>query len=71
MDEALDIWKVIDRSAEELGVAPEARKKWRQRRSVPHRWRLAIMDLAAAHGKVLSGADFELHQLDEQSGRAA
>ena len=48
---------VIDELAASLGVSPEARKKWRQRGAVPHKWRLPILDLAAKRGvKIPLGA---------------
>jgi hypothetical protein len=36
--------------ARDLGVSAEARKKWRQRGCVPHRWRLPIMREAKNRG---------------------
>jgi len=43
-------WDLIDQAAQVLNVGKEARKKWRQRRSIPHRWRIAI--LKQTNGKV-------------------
>lgn len=43
-------WDLVDRLAEELEVEYWARRKWRQRNHVPHRWRLAI--IAAARGRI-------------------
>lgn len=53
----MDTEALIDRLAEELGVTPVARKKWRQR-GVPHRWRLPIIERAAREGVELKGTDF-------------
>jgi hypothetical protein len=36
--------------ARDLGVSVEARKKWRQRGCVPHRWRLPIIREAQKRG---------------------
>lgn len=36
-------WTNIDTAARALGVREEALKKWHQRGSVPHKWRLAII----------------------------
>lgn len=36
-------WNLIDQAAKALGVGKEARKKWRQRNIVPHRWRLPLI----------------------------
>lgn len=38
-------WDFINEAGERLGASPEARKKWRQRRTVPPIWRIRIMNL--------------------------
>jgi nicotinic acid mononucleotide adenylyltransferase len=48
---------LIDLLAAELGVSDEARKKWRQRGAVPHKWRLAILELATKRGVRISKSD--------------
>jgi hypothetical protein len=48
-------WPLIDLIAQRLGVKIEARRKWRQRNSVPHKWRLAL--ILASDG-ALSANDF-------------
>ena len=48
-------WPLIDLIAQRLGVKPDARRKWRQRGNVPHKWRLPII---MASGGNLSPSDF-------------
>lgn len=36
-------WKLIEQSARALGVREKNLEKWRQRKSVPHKWRLPII----------------------------
>jgi hypothetical protein len=36
-------WKAVEEAAQSLGVTAVALKKWRQRGSVPHKWRLPII----------------------------
>lgn len=55
---SMDRDTIIDECAKALGASEAARKKWRQR-GVPHRWRLPIIELAAARGVELCSADFE------------
>lgn len=38
-------WEFINEAGERLGATKGARKKWRQRRSVPPIWRIRIMNL--------------------------
>ena len=38
-------WNAIDRVAMTLGVSYRARQKWRQRGTVPHKWRLPILQV--------------------------
>lgn len=42
MQKNLD-WELVERIAGELGVTPHACAKWRQRNSIPHKWRLSIV----------------------------
>ncbi len=50
-------WALVDRCAAELDILPETRRKWRERNSVPHRWRLPLLQVFARHGRVV-GLDF-------------
>jgi hypothetical protein len=59
-------WMQIEAIAERLGVKPEARRKWRERGSVPHRWRLPILQAGAG---IISADDFSA--ADGKTGRAA
>lgn len=52
-------WKFLDKLAEELGITPWTRQKWRTRKSVPHHARLPMMELAAKYGVPLKAEDFE------------
>ena len=36
-------WDLIEKLAQELGVTKHATAKWRQRNTVPHKWRLPIV----------------------------
>lgn len=45
-------WSEILHAAADLGILPEARKKWRMR-GVPHRWRIPLLERFA-----LKGVDF-------------
>ncbi len=47
-------WLQIDRLAAELGVPAATRKKWRQRKAVPGRWHLRLVNLAERRGEQLS-----------------
>ena len=40
-------WSLIDKAARALGVSEAARRKWRQRGSVPHKWRIALIQQTA------------------------
>ena len=42
MNRTLD-WDVIGEVARSLGVRDSAFQKWKERRSVPHKWRLPII----------------------------
>jgi hypothetical protein len=61
-------WALIDLIAQRLGVKTEARRKWRQRNSVPHKWRLALI---LASGGALSANDFLNNQGDGNALDAA
>jgi hypothetical protein len=50
-------WDYIDAIAKRLGVKSEARRKWRERGSVPHRWRLPILQEG---GGLVAISDFEI-----------
>lgn len=49
----------IDQIAERLGVTDEARRKWRARGSVPHRWRFPILAEAGKRGVLLTFDEME------------
>ena len=55
-------WKVIEVTARKLGVGEKALEKWRERRSVPHKWRIAI--IRASEGLV------SIDDFDHGNGRA-
>ena len=46
MSTTLD-WELVEEIAESLGVLPRTREKWRERGSVPHKWRLPIIRASA------------------------
>lgn len=56
MGKQTDIWGMIDRAAAALGVKADNRRKWRERKSVPHRWRLPLI---RETGGALSADDLE------------
>lgn len=69
---AMSPWETIDRLGANLGVGDEARRKWRERGSVPHRWRLPLMEAAFAAGTSLSARDFEgISRPERAPGKAA
>jgi hypothetical protein len=43
-------WELVDRLAADLDVDYWARRKWQQRKHVPHKWRLAL--IAASRGAI-------------------
>lgn len=49
----------IDQIAERLGVTDEARRKWRARGAVPHRWRFPILAEAGKSGVLLTFDDMQ------------
>jgi len=52
-------WEFIAATAAELGVGPEAIRKWRERGKVAHRWRIPILEAAKAKRKRLDQAIFD------------
>jgi len=51
-------WALVDSEAEALGVKPDARRKWRQRK-VPLEWRVKIAERLAGRGVFAALADFD------------
>ena len=51
-------WKTLKALGAELGVKDEAMRKWEERGSVPHRWRIPMINLARAK-RVKSPTVFE------------
>lgn len=51
-------WRLVDDTAAELGVNPEARLKWRQR-GVPPKWRIRILETLMQRSVPVSLADFD------------
>lgn len=49
----------IDQIAADLRVTEEARRKWRARGAVPHRWRIPVLAEAGKRGVLLTIADME------------
>ena len=43
MDEHSVDWELIAKTALSLGVTKKNLEKWRERKSVPHKWRLPII----------------------------
>lgn len=39
-------WQFIERAAADMGVGSEARRKWRERGHVPHKYRLPLLQAA-------------------------
>ena len=50
---------VIKELATELQQPPYAVRKWKLRGKVPHKHRIAMLQLAAAHGMQLEAGDFD------------
>jgi hypothetical protein len=48
MNTTLD-WDAIEKIARELGVRDRAFEKWKERKSVPHKWRLPIIRASGGH----------------------
>ena len=60
-------WDKIDTLAKAIGVSYWARRKWRQRNHVPHKWRWKFIWLS---GKTISAKHFD--EMDRQNrGEAA
>jgi hypothetical protein len=59
-------WELVERAALQLGVSQFAIDKWRQRQSIPHKWR---PQLVIHTGGVISWKQFEL--LDKQARKVA
>ena len=55
----------IDQIAADLRVTEEARRKWRTRGAVPHRWRIPVLAEAGKRGVLLTIADMEWTPLAE------
>ena len=49
----------IDTLAAARGITVEARQKWRERGSVPHRWRIPLLQDAAVTGAKITAEDME------------
>lgn len=47
-------WHLVDQAAAELGITPGARRKWRQRRTIPHKHRARLMQQFATRGVIVS-----------------
>ena len=52
-------WSLIDQTAAELGVTPGARRKWRQRKTVPYKYRTRLISRLATKGVIVSLDYFE------------
>ena len=55
--------QTIEPIARELGVKEPALQKWRDRRRVPHKWRLPILQKAQARGIII---DLEMFDFVER-----
>jgi hypothetical protein len=63
MSKSLIDWDLIDRLAEKQGVEYWARRKWRQRQHVPHKWRLVI--IMASRGRI---KPWDFAEMDRNNG---
>jgi len=54
-----DQWKFIEREAPSVGASTHAIQKWRDRQSVPHKYRMALLVQAAGMGFALSPEAFD------------
>lgn len=59
-------WDLIEKLAQELGVTKHATAKWRQRNTVPHKWRLPIV---LKSGGLIRWDDYR--RMDRAGARAA
>jgi len=66
MSKSLIDWDLIDHLAEKQGVEYWARRKWRQRGHVPHKWRLAI--IMASRGRI---KPWDFAEMDRMNGGGA
>jgi hypothetical protein len=61
----MEAGELIDGIARDLGASAEARKKWRQRGCIPHRWRLPIIREAEKRGIEVPDDAFEADQPED------
>jgi sialic acid synthase SpsE len=52
-------WNLICQLADARGVSKAAISKWRERASVPHKWRIQLMQDAAKDGHFLPVSAFD------------
>lgn len=52
-------WEMVDRTGKKLGANDDARRKWRDRKKVPFRWQIRIVEELRARGIAISFADFD------------
>lgn len=57
-----DQWNFIEREALLLGATKYAVQKWRRRRTVPHKYRIALLTRAVSMGFVLRPESFDACQ---------
>jgi len=55
----MERYQIIERLAREIGASGPVRRKWRERRSVPHRWRLPLLEAAEKRGIEIDRAAFD------------
>ena len=67
----MNTWDQINEIGAALGANFEARKKWKQRRCVPHRWRLPIINEGAKRGILIDQAAFDLPSNDNPDVQVA
>lgn len=61
----------IDKLAAARGVTKAAREKWRERGAVPHRWRIPLLQDAAASGCAITHQDMEWPSSKSRSNSGA
>jgi hypothetical protein len=54
-------WMLLRKIARDLGVSPKAFSKWRERKCVPHKWRIPIIQ---ASGGYVSLSSFDAFTKD-------